>query len=127
MFPKSCFKVGNALEIDAEDKAFDYCFVHDLFEHLSIEAMQVAIGQICRVTRRGVCAGFFNMHEDDRHVVRAVGNYHWNRLSVEETKSDFEQYGFIVQVIHIDSFLRSRFDFPDAHNKRAYTFIIHSE
>lgn len=127
MFPKSCFKVGNALEIEAEDKAFDYCFVHDLFEHLSIEAMQVAIGQICRVTRRGVCAGFFNMHEDDRHVLRAVGNYHWNRLSVEETKSDFEQYGFIVQVIHIDSFLRSRFDFPDAHNKRAYTFIIHPE
>ncbi|MBN2316210.1 MAG: methyltransferase domain-containing protein [Sedimentisphaerales bacterium] len=127
MFPDICFKVGNVLEIDAGDKSFDYCFVHDLFEHLSIEAMEVAIGQMCRVARRGICAGFFNMHENDRHVVRGIGDYHWNTLSVAETKAAFEQYGFVVQVIHIDSFLRSRFDFSDTHNKRAYTFILHPE
>lgn len=127
MFPKDCINVGNVLEIDAGDKTFDYCFVHDLFEHLSIKAMEVAIGQICRVTRRGVCAGFFNMHEDNRHVVRGVGDYYWNTLSTSEVKAVFEQYGFIVDVIQIDSFLRSRFNFPDAHNKGAYTFFIYPE
>jgi len=124
MFPNVCFQVGNVLEIDAVDKAFDYCIVHDLFEHLSIEAMEVAIEQICRVTRRGICAGFFNMQEGDRHVVRAMGDYHWNTLSASEAKAAFEQCGFVVEVIHIDSFLRSRYHYPDTHNKGAYTFII---
>ena len=51
MFPKVDFNVGNILEISAEDDAFDYCFVHDLFEHPSLEAMVSAISEICRVTR----------------------------------------------------------------------------
>ena len=125
MFPETRFHVGNVFEIDAGDKTFDYCFVHDLFEHLSIQAMEEAIQQICRVTRRGICAGFFNMYEGDRHVVNVVGDYHWNKLSVTETKAVFEQYDFAVDVIHIDTFLRSKFDDPDTHNKGAYTFIIH--
>ena len=58
MFPNVRFQVGNVLEIDAEDKSFDCCFVHDLFEHLPIEAMEMAIKQVCRVTREGICAGF---------------------------------------------------------------------
>lgn len=125
MFPEACFKVGNVLEIDTGEKTFDYCFVHDLFEHLSVEAMEVAISQICRVTRRGICAGFFNMHEGRRHVVKVVGNYHWNKLSMSETKASFERYGFVVNGIHIDTFLRSKFDCPDTHNKGAYTLLMH--
>jgi hypothetical protein len=125
MFPAAHFKVGNALEIDAEDKAFDYCFVHDLFEHLSIEAMEEAISQICRVTRRGICAGFFNMHEGDEHNVKVVGDYHWNKLSVSATREAFERFGFVAETIHVDTFLRSRFGCSDTHNKGAYTFIVH--
>jgi len=60
MFPGVRFEVGNVLEIDVEDNAFDYFFVQDLFEHLSIEAMKAAISELCRVTRRDICAGFFN-------------------------------------------------------------------
>jgi hypothetical protein len=125
MFPEARFHVGNVLEIDAEDKAFDSCFVHDLFEHLSIEAMKVAVGQICRVTRRSLCIGFFNMQEESQHIVKSVGDYHWNTLSVTAMKVLFEQYGFTVQVIHIDTFLTSKFGCRDTHNKGAYTFIIH--
>lgn len=125
MFPEARFKVGNVLEIDAEDKSFDLSFVHDLFEHLSIEAMELAVAQICRVTRRGICIGFFNMYEGNRHIVKAIGDYHWNKLNVTETKAIFERYGFVAHVIHIDTFLRSKFAYPDAHNKGAYTFIIH--
>ena len=124
MFSMARFEVGNALEIEAEDKAFDYCFLHDLFEHLSIEAMEAAIVEMCRVTRKDICAGFFNMHEGERHIVRAVDHYHWNKLSVTETKAIFERYASAVQVIHIDAFLASKFGCRDTHNKGAYTLII---
>jgi ubiquinone/menaquinone biosynthesis C-methylase UbiE len=124
MFPNVRFEVGNVLEIDAPDKAFDYCFVHDLFEHLSIEAMKVAIAEVCRVARQNICVGFFNMHNGDRHVVKAVDGYHWNNLSMPRTKVIFERHASLVQVIHIDTFLLSRFNCGDTHNKGAYTFII---
>jgi hypothetical protein len=124
MFPDACFEVGDVLEIGAGDGAFDYCFVHDLFEHLSVEAMEAAIAEICRVTRKDICAGFFNMHDGERHIVRPVGDYHWNNLSMAETKAIFERHASAVQVIHVDTFLRSRFRCEDTHNKGAYTLII---
>jgi len=124
MFPDVSFRVGNALEINAEDKAFDYCFVHDLFEHLSIEAMEVAIAQICRVTRRGICAGFFNVHDGPEHVVKPIDDYYWNTLSLAGTKAFFERHASEVQVVHIDTFLLSQFGCPDTHNKGAHTLIV---
>ena len=48
------------LEIAADDKSFDVCFVHDLFEHLSIEAMERAVRETCRVTR-GLLVAHQNM------------------------------------------------------------------
>ncbi|HCO96988.1 MAG TPA: hypothetical protein DIU00_24125 [Phycisphaerales bacterium] len=124
MYPDACFKVGNVFEIEDGDGAFDYCFVHDLFEHLSIEAMEAAIAEICRVTRRGICAGFFNMYDGERHIVRKAGSYHWNNLSMVETREIFKRYASSVQVIHIDIFLRSNFRYGDTHNKGAYTLIV---
>ncbi len=124
MFTDIRFKVDNVLEINEENNAFDYCFVHDLFEHLSIEAMEIAISEICRVTRQGICIGFFNMHDGDRHIVKAVDDYHWNKLSVGRTKAILERHASGVQVIHIDKFLASKFGCGDTHNKDAYTFII---
>ncbi|MBN2592698.1 MAG: class I SAM-dependent methyltransferase [Sedimentisphaerales bacterium] len=124
MFPDACFKVGNVLEIEAADDEFDYCFVQDLFEHLSVEAMETAIAEICRVTRKTVCAGFFNIYDGGRHKVRIVGDYHWNKLSALKTRVVFERYASVVQVVHIDTFLRSKFHCEDTHNKGAYTLII---
>ena len=124
MFPHAHFEVGNVLEIDADDNAFDYCFVHDLFEHLSIEASEAAISELCRVTWRDICTGFFNMYDGDEHVVNSVGDYHWNKLSVARTKAAFERHASAVEVIHIDKFLKSQFGCGDTHNKGAYTFIV---
>lgn len=124
MFQDTCFEVGNVLEIEAGNRAFDYCFVHDLFEHLSVEAMETAIAEVCRVTRKAVCAGFFNMYDGKQHIIRAVDDYHWNKLSVTETKVIFESYASLVQVIHIDAFLASKFGCRDTHNKGAYTLIV---
>jgi ubiquinone/menaquinone biosynthesis C-methylase UbiE len=132
MFPQACFKVGNVLEIDAPDKTFDHCFMHDLFEHLSVDAMELAISEICRVTRQGICVGFFNMHEADDHIVKTVGNYHWNKLSLVRTKALFQKHArhtsdghaAVVDAIHIDTFLMSQFGRCDYHNKDAYTLIV---
>ena len=98
--------------------------VHDLFEHLSIEAMEAAIAELCRVTRRGICAGFFNMHDGWRHIVRTVDDYHWNTLSLARTEAAFRRFASDVQVIHIDEFLTSHFGCPDTHNKGAYTLVV---
>ena len=124
MFPDVRFEVGNVFEIDSPDKAFDYCFVHDLFEHLSTEAMEAAIIEICRVTRRDICIGFFNMYNGAEHIVKAVDSYHWNVLSAARTKAVFELYASDVEAIHIDSFLLSQFACDQTHNKGSYTFII---
>ncbi len=55
----------NVFNIDVKDDEFDYCFVHDLFEHLSIDAMIKAISEICRTTQQSLCIGFFNMYDGD--------------------------------------------------------------
>jgi SAM-dependent methyltransferase len=124
MFPGVRFKVSNVLEIDAADGAFDYCFIHDLFEHLSIAALEVAIAEICRVTQKGICVGFFNMHDGDEHIVETISDYHWNTLSSARTKALFERHCSAVRVNHIDALLRSRFGCADTHNKGAWTFTI---
>ncbi len=88
------FAVGNVFDIAAPDKAFDLCFVHDLFEHLSLEGMQAAIKEVCRVTRQGICVGFFNMDEIRDHQVRPVDEYHWNRLSMRRDEGAVRRVGF---------------------------------
>jgi len=124
MFPKVDFKNDNILDISAEDNSYDYCFVHDLFEHLSLEAMEIAISEICRVTRHGICMNFFNMYNGDKHIVKVVDSYHWNKLSIEEIKIILEKIVSNMKIIHIDSFLASTYGYNDTHNKNAYTFII---
>jgi hypothetical protein len=124
MFPGVAFEVGNILEISAEDNAFDYCFVHDLFEHLSLEAMEIAISEMCRVTRHGICMNFFNMHNNDKHIVKVIDSYHWNKLSLKEIKESLENKVSSMEIIHIGSFLVSSFGYNDTHNKNAYTINI---
>jgi SAM-dependent methyltransferase len=124
LFPNIRFGVGNVFEIPVPDKTFDLCFTHDLFEHLSLRAMEVAIGEICRVTRRGICIGFFNMDEIPEHREQPVEEYHWNRLSMARVKESFAKHGFAAQVRHVGTFLRQRIGCDFTHNPNAYTFIL---
>jgi SAM-dependent methyltransferase len=123
LFPQAHFQVGNAFAIDWPDAAFDYTIVHDLFEHLSLEGLESALSEICRVTRRGLTVGFFNLHEAEEHIVLPSGEYHWNTLSVPRLREFVERRGFEARVIHIDTFLRWRFGCDQTHNKNAYTFF----
>lgn len=123
LFPNARFAVGNVFEIPAADGAYDLSFAHDLFEHLSPEGLPVAIRELCRVTRRGLCVGFFQMAEIPDHVVRPVDEYHWNTLSLERTRTLFAEVGFEVQALHIGTYLCARTGCAETHNPDAYTFI----
>jgi len=123
MNPQARFIEGNVFQIAAADRAYDMCFVHDLFEHLSIEGLQTAVGEITRVTRESICAHFFNMDEIPEHQVRPVENYHWNTLSLGRVRDLFHTHGFESQALHIGTFVRRRLNSEGTHNPNAYTLI----
>jgi ubiquinone/menaquinone biosynthesis C-methylase UbiE len=125
LFPEVRFEQGNVFEINAQDNSFEFSFVHDLFEHLSIEGLHAAVKELCRVTRRAICANFFQMDEIPDHVVRPTDEYHWNLLSMDQVKKLFATHGFSSQIIHIKSFLRQEFGCDYTHNPNAYTLILH--
>jgi len=124
LFPDASFAVGNVFEIAAPDKAYDLCFVHDLFEHLSLEGMQAAVKEVCRVTRQGLCVSFFNMDEIRDHQVRPVDDYHWDLLSMARMREWFAACGFAARVVHIGTFLRQQVGCEQTHNPNAYTFLL---
>jgi SAM-dependent methyltransferase len=124
LFPGVAFELGNVFEIAAPDKSSDVCFVHDLFEHLSPAGLEAAVRETCRVTRRGLCIGFFNMDEIPAHQVRPSREYHWNLLSMARMKEMFADCGFAAQAVHIGSFLRRQTGCDQTHNPNAYTFLL---
>jgi ubiquinone/menaquinone biosynthesis C-methylase UbiE len=124
LFPTVQFKTGNVFEIAAEAKAYDYCVLQDLLEHLSLEGMEKAVDELCRVTSEGMCVGFFQMDERPEHMVRPAEDYHWNLLSMSRMKQLFADRGFVSQVIHVNTFLLQQFGWGEMHNKNAYTFFL---
>lgn len=124
LFPGVRFELGNVFEIAAPDQGYDCCVIHDLFEHLSPEGLDCAIREVGRVTRLGLCVGFFNMDEIPEHVIQPVNEYHWNTLSLERVEAQFAACGFRAQVINIGSYLRWRAGCPETHNPNAYTLVL---
>jgi SAM-dependent methyltransferase len=123
LFPQTQFAVGNVFEIAAGDRSIDLCFAHDLLEHLSLAGLERAVAELCRVTRLGLCVHFFQMDERPEHIVRPVGEYHINTLSLAKTEALFAQHGFTVQPLHIGTYLRQRVGCKETHNPDAYTFL----
>jgi hypothetical protein len=127
LFPGAHFACGNVFALPFPDKSFDFCFVHDLFEHLSLEGMEQAIAEVCRVARAGICVGFFNMHEIAEHRIVPDEDYHWNDLSLVRVRESFAQLGFTGQAIHIGTFLRDRTGCAETHNPNAYTLYLSTD
>ena len=125
MFPAVRFHQGNVLQIDAPDNAFEYCFVHDLFEHLSLSAMAAALAELSRVTRKGLCLSFFNTCDGPMHIEQPLREYHWNKLSPAALVATLEPFCSDIENVHIDTFLTETFGCPDTHNKNACTMIVH--
>lgn len=123
-FPDVRFEVGNVFEIQAESDSVDYFFVHDLFEHLSIQGMCQGFREISRVTRGMACLCFFNMAERSDHVVQPKDGYHWNRLSLERVMEVLSPLCQDLQVIHVSRFLERAFGCKDYHNPGAYALVL---
>lgn len=123
LFPDARFETGNVFDLTAPDQSYDLCFTHDLLEHLSPAGLERAVAELCRVTRHGLCVNFFQMDEMPEHLVRVVGEYYVNTLSLAKTEALLVRHGFAVQPLHIGSYLRQRVGCQETHNPNAYTFF----
>jgi len=97
---------------------------HDLFEHLSVEGLEAALQEVCRVTADSLVLSFFNMEEVPDHVVRPVEDYHWNTLAVARVRARLAAEGFEGRVVNIGAFLRWAVPGAPTHNPNAYTFLM---
>lgn len=122
LFPQARFEVGNVFRLPVGDCGCELLFVHDLFEHLSPAGLERALAEVCRVTARAMCLGFFNMQEGEPTAFRPVEEYYWNTLGAEEIRERIADRGFRVQVISLAAFLREAFGCGDFHNPRGYLF-----
>ena len=123
-FPDVRFETGNILDMPFADDEFEYLFLHDLLEHLSPAALEIALIEIARVTRREACLNFFNMDDIDQHIIKPTQLYHWNTLSKNRICDSLMRYAADIDIVHIDSFLRQNFQCTDYHNPQAYTMIV---
>ncbi len=127
MFPGVDFRVGNVLEIEAGDGAFDWLYVHDLFEHLSIAALERAVAEVCRVTRRGMCLGLFRAREAAEHVVVPHEGYYFNTLSVPRMVELLKGHGGTTEVLWVSGVLERLFGSGETHNALACTLMVWME
>ena len=123
-FPGTDFRIGSVFEIPTGDNTYDYCFMHDLFEHLSPEGINRAVTEIHRVTSRKTCLHFFNMADIEEDIIQKKEDYHWNRLSLSCLQKRFKLSADCFERRHIDSWLTDCFAYPDHYNKNAYSWYV---
>ncbi len=121
MFPGISFNVGNAFAISLADLAVETCYFHDLLEHLSLDGLERAIAEFCRVTKRSICAGLFSAWDGPEHIVRPMDDYHCNTLSLSRLEEAFRRHGFAMRSLHVDSYVRKYFYPLEYHNPHACT------
>jgi ubiquinone/menaquinone biosynthesis C-methylase UbiE len=122
-FPDVDFRVGSILSLPMADRSFDYVLAFDIFEHLSLPAMQEALDEAVRVSRRGMYIAFFRMADVPDHIDEPRGDYHFNTLSAPRVREYFEKHYPSVDLVHIPTLLHDRFDYKHSYNKRAYSLI----
>jgi ubiquinone/menaquinone biosynthesis C-methylase UbiE len=117
------FRVGSILALPFPDRSVDYVVAFDIFEHLSLEAMRVALDEAVRVSRRGLYLGFFRMADVPEHVPEPRGRYHYNLLSASRIREYLEPHYPSVEVLHMSGFLRERFGYEHSYNSRAWSIV----
>ncbi len=122
-FPDVNFRVGSVLSLPEPERSVDYVIGFDIMEHLSLPAMQQAIGTAIRICRRGLYFAFFLMDEVPKHVARPVREYHRNLLSAPQVRQEMARHFETVQLIHIADMLKDRFGYPHSHSRRTYSLL----
>jgi SAM-dependent methyltransferase len=123
-YPQVDFRVQSILATDLPDDSFDCLFCHDLVEHLSLEAMERALGEMFRIARSDVILHLFNGKWSDAHEVVPLGTYHRNRLSMEKIAAFFERLGGHVTCLEMAQWLREKIGSPGYHNPNAFSLIV---
>ncbi len=122
-FPGATFEVGNILDLPYPDGAFDEVIASDIFEHLSPEAMECALGEAMRLARHGLILTFFNMADAPDHQVERRRAYHWNRLSRQRIEARLRTSFASVSAIPIAALLRDRYGYAHSYNRHAWTIV----
>ncbi len=126
-FPDVDFRVGSILNSELPSDAFDYVFVHDLFEHLSGDGIVLALSEIIRLARREAWVHLFNSKPTGEHVIVPAEHYHQNTISCEALRLLGQRCGCETEVIMIADFLRDQFGWQDYYNPRAATLLFHKQ
>lgn len=124
LFPEAAFQTGTVFDIEARTDAFDCCFTHDLLEHLSPAGMERALRELCRVTRRRIYLGFFNMSASQESVIEKREYYHWNRLGAGHVEELLAPMTANIQKIHLDSLLQTRYGCAGTCNPNAWSWLV---
>ncbi len=123
-YPDADFRALSILDTGFEDASFDYVLVHDLFEHLSPDALNTALAEVMRLTRSQVWLHFFNVKACKDHVVQPVERYHWNTLSLDKLVHSLTELGGNIETVSIPSFLMDKFGDCTYHNSDAVTLLV---
>jgi ubiquinone/menaquinone biosynthesis C-methylase UbiE len=122
-FPGVAFEVGDVRDLRFADESLDYVVASDVFEHLSLDGMERALGEAMRVASKGVALTFFNMGESAEHEDRPTKLYHWNRLSRRRIEARLRQRFPELRVVAIKPWLRDAYGYPHSYNGHAYSIF----
>jgi ubiquinone/menaquinone biosynthesis C-methylase UbiE len=122
-FPGVRFEQGSILGLPYESGSFDYVIAFDIFEHLSLRAMEHAMAEAVRVAREGFLVAFFIMVDQPEHTERPKGDYHWNELSAPRVRAAMEKHFGSVDLIHVRTFLAEQYGFKHYYNVRAWSLF----
>jgi len=122
-FPDARFEVGDVVSLPYADRSFDVVVASDIFEHLSLDAMERALDEAARLAASGVVLTFFNMGEQPDHEVRRKRVYFWNRLSRPRVEERLARQFASVTVTPIADWLRREYGYAHTYNLNAYTLV----
>jgi SAM-dependent methyltransferase len=121
--PGGHFVRGSILSSGLGDAAFDCVFFHDLLEHLSAEAVSLAVKEMSRLTRRELWSHLFRATPAPGHTITPSPPYHWNTLSVPTLVATLSANGLDADAFFIGDWLAKKFNFTQPHNSLAATIL----
>jgi len=122
-FPGVRFEQGSILDLPYDSGSFDYVIAFDIFEHLSLQAMEHAMAEAVRVAREGLLVAFFIMVDQPEHTERPKGDYHWNELSAPRIRAAMEKHFGSVDLVDVRAFLAEQYGFKHYYNVKAWSLF----
>lgn len=122
-FPDIRFQEASVLDLPYEARRFDYVLAFDIFEHLSLAAMNRALAEATRVTRGGLLVAFFIMTDRAQHREQPLERYHWNVLSADQIQARTDKDFAIVDLVHIKAYLSAQLGYDHYYNPNAWSLF----